>query len=69
MTTTTAPQRCPACEALVNYEGHGNEPRHLTQHRFHCHSCSRVYVLQSTSHKMPNFAIKPHHQVQEEASH
>lgn len=67
--TTLARQQCPACSALVHYEGHGEEPRLLTRHRFHCHNCGRVYVLQSTSHKMPAFPIKPHHQVQEEASH
>jgi transposase-like protein len=54
---------------LAEYEGHDDRPSSLTRHRFHCHSCGRVYLLQSTSHKPPVFAIQPRHEIQEETSH
>lgn len=66
MTTARANQRCVGCGSLLNYEGHDDRKTALTHHRFHCHSCGKVFVLQSTSHKMPTFAVKEHHLSDEE---
>ena len=72
MTMARANQRCVNCNNLVNYEGHDDHKTSLNRHRFHCHTCGRVYILQSTGHKMPTFDIKEHHETEEEeeeASH
>lgn len=58
-------QPCPGCGALVFYEGHSELPTPLTPHRFHCHSCGRLYVVRSTSHNPPKFALSPRHEAQQ----
>ena len=63
-TQPQATQTCPSCGALVNYEGHEDlKKRALVRHRFHCHRCGRVYIVQSTQHKMPKFALKAAHEL------
>ena len=59
---------CPSCGALVFYEGHSELKSTLTPHRFHCHSCGRIYIVRSTSHKPPRFALSSRHEVQESGS-
>ncbi len=67
--TTSQPmptnQNCPACSALVFYEGHSELPTALTPHRFHCHRCGKLYIVRSTSHKPPRFRLTPRHEVLE----
>lgn len=63
MTTPQATQTCPACGALVNYEGHEDLKRTLVRHRFHCHRCGKVYIVQSTQHKLPKFPLKAAHEI------
>ena len=58
-------QSCPACGALVFYEGHSELRSALTPHRFHCHRCGKLYVVRSTSHKPPRFRLTGRHEVQE----
>ena len=69
--TTSQPaptnQNCPACGALVFYEGHSELRAALTPHRFHCHRCGKLYVVRSTSHKPPKFRLTPRHEVLEPA--
>ncbi|MBI4236185.1 MAG: hypothetical protein HY688_02360 [Chloroflexi bacterium] len=69
--TTPAPttQPCPACGALTYYEGHSELRGTLVPHRFHCHSCGRVYLVRSTSHKQPRFALSPRHEARETIEH
>ncbi len=62
--TTPITQQCPACGAIVNYEGHEDmKKRALVRHRFHCHRCGKVYIVQSTQHKLPKFPLKASHEI------
>ena len=67
--TTSQPvptnQNCPACSALVFYEGHSELRAALTPHRFHCHRCGKLYIVRSTSHKPPKFRLTPRHEILE----
>ena len=65
MTTQPTPA-CPSCGALTNYESHTEVKGTLVPHRFHCHACGRVYIVRSTSHKQPKFALAARHEVQGE---
>jgi hypothetical protein len=57
-------QACPGCGALVYYEGHSElRTANFVPHRFHCHACGRLYIVRSTSHKPPRFALSPRHEV------
>jgi DNA-directed RNA polymerase subunit M/transcription elongation factor TFIIS len=58
-------QSCPGCNALVFYEGHSELKTALTPHKFHCHSCGRLYIVRSTSHKQPQFALSERHEATE----
>ena len=58
-------QPCPSCNALVFYEGHSELKTSLTPHRFHCHSCGKLYVVRSTSHNAPKFPISEKHEARD----
>ena len=69
MTSTPSTQRCPSCGSFVNYEGHSELAGTLVPHRFHCHSCGRLYIVRSTSPQPPRFSLRPRHEVQETLGH